>query len=133
MEFGTYLFFSGTCEEALKFYEETLGAKTEGVMKHAGTPSAEHVPAEWGDKVMHAKFKIGDSVIMASDVPPEQYAKPQGFSLSLGFKDAAEGEAIFNKLAAGGSVQLPFGPTFWAKGFGMCTDRYGIAWMVNCE
>jgi PhnB protein len=133
MELSPYLFFSGTCEEALKFYEENIGAKIEAVMKHAGSPMEEHVPAEWRDKVMHAKFKVGDVTVMAADTPPDHYAKPQGFALSLSSKDAAEGEAVFNKLAAGGSVQMPFGPTFWAKGFGMCTDRYGIGWMINCE
>jgi PhnB protein len=47
--------------------------------------------------------------------------------------DSARGEEIFNKLAEGGTVQLPYSATFWAKGFGMCVDRFGIPWMVNCE
>ncbi|HEY2960989.1 MAG TPA: VOC family protein [Pyrinomonadaceae bacterium] len=133
MEINPYLLFNGTCEEALKFYEQTLGAKIDAVMKHAGTPSEEHVPAEWRDKVMHARFTIGNDILMASDAPPDHYSKPQGFSLSISLKDSAKGEEIFNKLAANGSTQMPFGPTFWAKGFGMCVDRFGIPWMVNSE
>lgn len=117
MELSPYLFFSGNCEAALKFYEENLGAKIEAIMKHAGSPMEEHVPAEWRDKVMHAKFKIGDSTVMASDAPPDHYAKPQGFSLAISAKGVAQGEEIFNKLAAGGSVQLPVGTNVLGQGF----------------
>lgn len=133
MELNPYLFFEGTCEEALKFYEQTLGAKIETVFKHAGSPSEEHVPAEWRDKVMHAKFTVGNHVVMASDAPPGHYHAPAGFSLSISLKDIAKAEDIFKQLAEGGATLMPFGPTFWAKGFGMCADRFGVPWMVNCE
>jgi PhnB protein len=133
MQLNPYLMFNGNCEEALKFYEKTLDAKIQALMKNEGSPAAEHVPADWGDKVLHARFTIGDNVVMASDAPPGHYSKPQGFSISVGLNDTTRGEQIFNKLAEGGATQMPFGPTFWAKGFGMCVDRFGIPWMVNCE
>ena len=133
MEINPYLTFNGTCEEALKFYEQTLGAQIETMMKTEGSPMAEHMPPDWGDKIMHARFKIGNNVIMASDAPPGHYSKPAGFSISISLSDTTKGEQIFNKLAEGGSVGMPFGPTFWAKGFGMCVDRFSIPWMINCE
>jgi PhnB protein len=133
MEVSPYLFFSGVCEEALKFYEKTLGAKIDAVLKTEGSPAEYQMPPDWKDKVMHARFRIGGHVVMASDAPPDHYRAPQGISLSLSYPDVAEAEEIYNKLAEGGSVQMPFAPTFWAKGFGMCADRYGIPWMVSCE
>jgi PhnB protein len=133
MEANPYLSFNGTCAEALKFYEQTLGAQIEAVMKYEGSPMAEHAPPGWTDKVMHARFKIGNNVLMAADSPPGHYSQPAGISLSVSLNDSAKGEQIFNKLAEGGSVRMPFAPTFWAKGFGMCVDRFGIPWMVNCE
>lgn len=133
MHLSPYLMFNGNCEEALKFYEQTLGAKISAVMKNEGSPAAEHVPPEWLDKVLHATFSVDDNVLMASDAPPGHYAQPQGISIALGLNDVARGEEIFNKLAEGGTVQMPYSPTFWAKGFGMCVDRFGIPWMVNCE
>ena len=133
MELNPYIMFGGNCEAALKFYEQALGAKLDAVMKVAGSPAAEHMPPDWGDKVLHARFTIDGNVVMASDAPPGQFSQPQGFSLSLSLNDTAKGEELFNKLAEGGTVQMPFGPTFWAKGFGMCADRFGIPWMVNCE
>lgn len=133
MRLDTYLLFNGECEAAFKFYEKCLGGKIEGLITHAGTPAAEHVPAEWRDKILHARMTVGDQALMASDAPPGHYKQPQGFSVSIQLKDKAEGERIFNELSANGSVQMPFEQTFWAAGFGMCTDSFGIPWMVNCE
>ena len=133
MEVSPYIFFGGNCEEALKTYERILGAKIEGLMKHEGSPMEGQMPPDWKNKVMHARFTVGGHVLMASDAPPDHYHAPQGFSISLSYPDVAEAEDIYNQLAEGGSVQMPFSPTFWAKGFGMCVDRFGIPWMVSCE
>ncbi len=133
MQLNPYLFFNGQCEAAFKFYEQVLGGKIDGMLTHAGTPAEQQVPAEWRDKIMHARLIVGDQVLMASDAPPDHYEKPTGFSVSIQIKDKAEAERIFNALAEGGKVQMPFGQTFWAAGFGMCADRFGIPWMVNCE
>ena len=133
MEVAPYIFFNGSCEEALKTYEEILGATIEGMMRMEGSPVQEHMPPDWGNKVMHSRFSIGGRTLMASDAPPGHYREPQGFSLSVSYVDVAQAQEIYNKLADGGSVQMPFAPTFWAKGFGMCTDRFGIPWMVSCE
>lgn len=133
MQLNPYLLFNGDCEQALKFYEQTLGGKIESMMTFAGTPSAEHVPAEWADKVLHGSIKIDGHALMVSDAPPGHYQKPQGMSVSLSLNDRAKGERIFNALAENGTVQMPFEKTFWASGFGMCVDRFGIPWMVNCE
>jgi len=132
MEFSTYLFFNGQCADAFKFYEKCLGGKVEA-MTYAGSPAEKDIPAEWRDKIMHARLAVGDEVLMGSDAPPAHYKKPQGFSVSVSVKDVADGERIFKDLSEGGTVQMPFTPTFWAAGFGMCVDRFGIAWMVNCE
>jgi len=133
MHLNPYLLFNGNCAEAFKFYEQTLGAKIEAIMTFNGSPAAEHAPPEWGDKVLHASMLVDDVRLMGSDAPPPQYAKPQGFSVSISLNDRDKGEQIFNTLAEGGTTTMPFAKTFWASGFGMCTDRFGIPWIVNCE
>ena len=133
MHLNPYLLFNGDCAEAFKFYEQTLGGKIEALMTFNGSPAAEHAPPEWGDKILHASMVVGDQRLMASDAPPGQYAKPQGLSVSISLNDRDKGERIFNALAEGGTTTMPFAKTFWASGFGMCTDRFGIPWMVNCE
>jgi PhnB protein len=133
MQLNPYLLFNGQCEEAFKFYEQCLGGKIETMMTHAGSPAEEQVPAEWRNKILHASLKIGDEILMGSDAPPGHYERPQGFSVSIATKDVKEGERIFNALAENGRLQMPFAETFWAARFGMCVDRFGIPWMVNCE
>jgi PhnB protein len=133
MQLNPYLTFNGDCEEALKFYEQSLGGKIESLNTFAGTPAAEHAPPDWGSKIMHASIKIEGQRLMASDAPPGHYQQPQGISVTIGLNDPDKGERIFNALAEGGTVQMPFQKTFWASGFGMCVDRFGIPWMVNCE
>jgi PhnB protein len=133
MNVTPYLLFNGNCAEAFKFYEQTLGGKIEMISTYGDTPAAEHAPPGSADKVMHASMSIGDTRLMGSDAPPGHYSQPQGLSVALGLNDAAKGEQIFNALAENGTVQMPYQPTFWAAGFGMCVDRFGIPWMVNVE
>ncbi len=133
MQLTPYLTFNGRCEEAFQFYEQCLGGRIEAMMPHEGTPAAEHVPAEWRSKILHARLVIGDAVLMASDAPPDRYEQPKGISVSLGLTDTAQAERIFQALSEGGTVQMPLQQTFWAARFGMVVDRFGTPWMINCE
>jgi len=126
-----YLMFDGNCEEALNHYVSVLGAKIDMVMRNADAPPDMPCAPEQKNKIMHARFTIGGDVVMASDSPPEYVQKPQGFSVSMQIDDPAEAERKFTALLDGGQVTMPFGKTFWSKGFGMGTDRFGIPWMVN--
>ena len=117
MQINPYLFFNGQCEAAFKFYAECLGGKIDAMMTHAGTPAEEHVPAEWRNKIIHARLTVGDGVLMASDAPPDHYEKPQGFSVSIQIKDKAEAERIFNALAENGKITMPFREDFLGRRF----------------
>ncbi len=133
MPTSLYLFFNGQCEDAFRFYERSLGGKIEVMMLHEGTPAAEHVPPEWGKKVLHARLNLGGQTLMASDAPPSCYAQPKGFSVSLQIKEPGEAERVFRSLSEDGEIRMPMQETFWAVRFGMLVDRFGIPWMVNCE
>jgi PhnB protein len=132
MQVNPYLHYDGNCEAAFNFYVEAIGARIDVIMHVAGSPAAEHLPPEMADKVLHAQLSIDGEVVMGSDAPPGNFQKPQGFSISLQIEDPAAGEKTFQALAEGGTIRMPFGATFWSKGFGMCVDRFGIPWMVNC-
>jgi len=132
MQIDPYLFYDGNCEAAFKFYEEVLGGKIEMMLRNEDAPESMPTPPERKKKIMHARISIDGEVIMASDAPPDHFHKPQGFSLSLTVADPADAERRFTALSEGGSVNMPFGKTFFAKGFGMCSDRFGVPWMVNC-
>jgi PhnB protein len=132
MQINAYVFYNDNCEAALKFYEKVLGAKIEVLIRSEEAPA--DMPAAPGreKKIMHGRISIDGQVLMASDAPPEHYHKPQGFSVCLTIADPAEAERKFNALAEGGTLTMPFSKTFFAKGFGMCVDQFGVPWMVNC-
>jgi PhnB protein len=133
MKLNSYLTFNGQCEAAFKFYEQCLGGKIVAMVTHAGTPAEEHVPAEWRNKIMHARLVVADEVLMGSDAPPDRYEQSKGFSVTVGVDDPKDAERIFDALAKNGTVKMPIQKTFWAARFGMLVDQFGIPWMVNCE
>jgi PhnB protein len=128
-----YLFFGGRCEEALAFYGKTLGAKVDFMMRYRESPEAPPpgmLPAGYENKVMHTTFRIGKSVLMASDGCGEPL-EFKGFSLSLAVADETEARRAFDALAEGGKVKMPLTKTFWSPCFGMLADRFGIGWMIS--
>ena len=133
MQLNAYLSFNGNCEEAFKFYEKALGAKIDGMMTHAASPMASQTPANWQNKIMHARLTVNGQVLMGSDVPSDRYQLPKGVSIALHVKKAEEAERIFQTLSVDAKVDMPLQETFWALRFGMLRDRFGIPWMINCE
>ena len=128
-----YLFFGGNCEEAVAFYRAHLGAELLMLMRYKESPEPPPpgmVPAGYDDKVMHAAFRIGETMLMASDGCGEG-ARFEGFSLSLTVADEDAARRAFDGLAQGGQVGMPLGKTFWSPCFGMVTDRFGLGWMVT--
>lgn len=132
MQVNPYLTFNGQCAEAIKFYERVLGGKITFQQTWGESPMASEVPAETHNKIMHATIDLDGSNVMCADSPPDHYQAPRGIHITLNYKDPAEGERVFNLLAEGGQIEMPFQITFWSSGFGMCVDRFGIPWMVNC-
>ena len=76
---------------------------------------------------------IDGTLLMGSDAPPGRQQAKGGFSVSINVAKVADGESIFKALAENGHIVMPYQKTFWALGFGMCVDRFGTPWMVNCE
>jgi len=129
-----YLTFNGNCAEAFDFYGKCLGGKTTFSMTWGDSPMGEQMPAAAKGKLMHALFEARGHKIMGSDAPPQMpFEGYKGFSLAVYAASADEGKSLFNALSAGGKATMPYAPTFWAAGFGMLVDKFGVPWMVNCE
>jgi len=129
-----YLFFNGRCEEALEFYKKALGAEVVMTMRYKESPEPPPpgmVPPGFENKIMHTSFRVGQTVVMASDGCSTDAVKFEGFSLSLALSTPEEVDRIFNALAEGGQVTMPAGKTFWSPRFGMVTDKFGIGWMIS--
>jgi PhnB protein len=130
MQVQPYLFFDGSCEEAVEFYRSKLGARVEMLMRFKDSPEPGQNPPGAENKVMHTSFQIGDTTVMASDGRCLGQPSFQGFALSLTARDDADAQRLFSALSEGGQVQMPLGKTFFSSSFGMVADRFGVCWMV---
>jgi PhnB protein len=126
-----YLFFNGSCEQAIEFYRKALGADVTALVRFKDSPDPTMAPAVAGEKILHASLRIGESTVMASDGECQGHASFQGFSLSLSVPNEAEADRVFNALADGGQVKLPLTKTFFSPRFGMLEDRFGVSWMIQ--
>ncbi len=134
MKVESYLFFNGRCSEAIAFYEKAIDANTQFKMTFKEAPDPPPpgmIPEDWGDKIMHTAFSVGDTMIMASDSCAPESMEFKGFSLSLNVQNESDADRYFAALSEGGEVTMPLGKTFWSPRFGMLKDKFGIAWMVN--
>jgi PhnB protein len=132
MQVEPYLFFDGRCEEAIEFYKASLGAEVTMLARFKDAPSSDPamVPPGGEDKVMHARFRIGDTAVLASDGQCQGNPSFKGFSLSLNAASEDDAEKMFAALSDGGLVQMPLTKTFFSPRFGMVADRFGVSWMV---
>lgn len=134
MELEPYLFITGgKCEEALNFYKRIFGGDIAEVMRWKEAPAEMSMPAELGNRIMHATFRSPAVKFMASDAQPTTQYGDGPISLSLSTKDESEAKRLFDALAQGGKVEVPLEKAFWGALFGMLSDKYGIDWMVNCQ
>jgi PhnB protein len=123
--------FPGTCDAAFTMYEQVFGVKRTFSMTFGETPGGSHVPAESDDLVMHASIPLGSMTLMGGDMPKGRERGLEGFKISLDMPDQAEVRRIFAALSEGGSVEMALAKTFWTELFGMCTDKFGVGWMVS--
>ncbi|MBV8378314.1 MAG: VOC family protein [Verrucomicrobia bacterium] len=125
-----YLFFNGRCEEAIEFYRTALGAEVIMLMRFKDSPDPGMCAPGVENKVMHAKLRIGNTMVLVSDGRCEGELEFRGFSLSLTVQNEGEADRLFGLVAEGGQVQMPLTKTFFAPRFGMVADRFGVLWMI---
>ena len=110
-----YLFFDGRCEEALEFYKRALGAEVLMLMRYKESPEQAGIAQGTADKVMHARFRAGQSIILASDGYCAGNPSFEGFSLSLTVASESEADRFFTALADGGEIKMPLEKTFFPR------------------
>jgi PhnB protein len=133
MKLHTYLNYGGNCEEAFRFYEKHLDGRILAMMAHGEAPEPGNVPADWKKKIMYARMSLGETDLMASDVPPERFQPMRSVYLSLSVPSTAEAERIHALLSDGGQIFMPMAETFFAFRFSMLRDKFGTSWMIIHE
>jgi len=133
MVLNTYVNFAGKCDEALHFYEKHLGAKILTKMTFDQMPDPKQIPPGLEKGILHARIQIGDTMLMASDGPPDRVQPMRSAYLTLSVDSTAEAERIYKALSEGGEVFMPMAETFFAFRFGQFRDKFGANWMVIHE
>jgi PhnB protein len=126
----TQLNFGGNCEEAFRFYETNLGGQITMMMSQRQAPDA---PRGASDAIIHARMNIGETVLIANDVPASVFQRMRSVYLYLSVDSTAEAERIHKLLADGGEVYMPMEETFYATRFSMLRDRFGVSWSIIHE
>ena len=131
MKIHAYLIFDGQCADAFRFYQEVFGGELM-VMPFDGSPACGDVAPEHRNRTMHAGLDIGGELLMGSDcMPGDAYDGVKGCHISVQADDMGHAERLYRQLGTQGSVQMELQRTFWAEGFAMLTDRFGVPWMIN--
>jgi len=129
-QLNPYLNFNGNALQALEFYTSVFGG-TLNVSTFAdfGTPK----DAPDAGKVMHGQLETtAGYTIMAADTPPGmEYNGMHGFGVSLSGGDGDRLREYWERLSASGTVTMPLQKQAWGDEFGMCTDQFGVPWLVN--
>jgi PhnB protein len=125
-----YLGFRDNAREAMDFYHSVFGGDL--TTTTFGSMHATDDPAE-NEKIMHAELNTPNGMtIMASDTPNSMEFAPGGaISVSISGADEAELRGYWDTLSDGGTVGMPLERAPWDDIFGMCTDRFGIEWMIS--
>ncbi|WP_116131553.1 VOC family protein [Tropicimonas sp. IMCC34043] len=128
-----YLFFDGTCREAMTAYAEILDAEILSMIPFSEAPEGEGMPDVPGDLIMHAGLGFHGQYLMASDDMPGRNKVPASSHVMVSLADLDAAHEVFDRLAEGGEVRMPFAPTSWSAGFGVLRDRWGQLWMVGTD
>ncbi|HEU4897351.1 MAG TPA: VOC family protein [Actinomycetota bacterium] len=124
-----YIGFESSARQAMEFYREVFGGDLRvNTFGEYGSPDAAEA-----DKVMHAQLETDRGfTLMASDTPAGMQRNPgDNITISLSGDDGDELRGYWEQLSDGGTVTMPLEKQMWGDEFGMCTDRFGVPWMVN--
>ena len=127
MRLDTYVNYRGTCEAAFRFYEQHLGGRITGLVRHGDQPNP-NIPANWKDKVLHARVEIATMTLMGADIPAAEPMRSAYLTLTVDREEDAE--RIYALLTEGGEIFMKMERTPFANRFAMLRDRFGTSWML---
>jgi PhnB protein len=127
------LFFNGTARAAITAYARIFDAPMPQMMTMADGPPGMDISAERRDWIMHCEMKLGTGTLYLSDDYAANTPAMEGSSIMVSLPTATAAKAVFDQLADGGTVRMPWEATFWSAGFGSLTDAFGIRWMIGTD
>jgi len=130
-----YLNFLGNTEEAMNFYRSVFGGEFSAFQRFNTVPGHEKMPEAEQKKIMYASLPMGkDDVLMATDALEsmgQTLTIGNNFYININSESVEETDRLFKALSAGGKIEMPLNKTFWGAYCGMCSDKFGMQWIIN--
>ncbi|SCF48525.1 PhnB protein [Micromonospora matsumotoense] len=140
----THLNFRGDARAALEFYRSVFGGRST-VVSYGDLGMPKDLPD--ADRVVFGQVTADNGfAVMAYDVPgqapaaaaPTATTRENGMTLtgerffvSVRGDTDEEVRVLWERLAEGADLIEEYGPSPWAPGFGMLTDRFGVTWILD--
>ena len=125
----------GNTGEAMDFYKSVFGGEFTAYQRFKDMPGCEKMPLHEQEKFMHITLTTPKGhLFMATDVLESMEQKViagNNHYVCVHTESEAETEQLFNGLSAGGKIEMPVNKTFWGAYCGMCTDKFGIQWLLT--
>jgi len=131
MKIKSHLTFSGNCRQAFERYHAIFGGSLR-LLSYADSPAANHIPAAWKSKIVHATLALADSELAGADVLPDDYKVPQGFYILFEPRNPDEARRVFIALSENGDVHISLQAVFWSTCYGKLVDQFGTPWEISC-
>lgn len=134
-----YLTFPGNCEEAFNFYRSVFGGEFLYVGRFSDIPSNEGVmlPEYKLNRIRHISLPIGKGAVLMGSDSGEDWSPEvkigNNISLSVTAESKEDADRFFQNLSNEGKIIMQIGDVFWGSYYGMCTDRFGVNWMVSYD
>ncbi|MCA1589089.1 MAG: VOC family protein [Acidobacteria bacterium] len=130
-----YLNFHGNAEDAFNFYKSVFGGEfMGGIMRFGDMPDSENLSEEDKNKVMHVGLPLGDSWLMASDLPEsmgKKFTAGNSVQVMISPDSREEADRLFKALSESGKVEMPMADQFWGAYYGEFADKFGVNWMIH--
>ena len=134
-QINPYINFNGNAEEAFTFYKSVFGGEFTQVIRFKDLASDEFpIPEIEANKIMRIVLPIGNTILIANDVPEvlgRVNENENRSKIAVRAESREEAESLFNGLSADGTVEMPMGDSPWGSTFGMFRDKFGIEWTVE--
>jgi PhnB protein len=129
-----YITLEGKVKEAIRFYEEAIGAEILSLATYGDMPNMpETFTDELKELVAHAKLQIGGSELMLSDAFGGIIAAGKQVTICITTNDVQHSRGIFEALQQGGTINMPFKEEPFSPGFGDVTDKFGVTFQIYTE
>lgn len=130
-----YINFNDNTEEAFTFYQSVFGGELRIVRFKDLNEDDMGVTGDDRNKIAHIALPLSDGTLLMGDDGSAVFGQPfpenSNFSINLEAESADETKKLFNALSEGGEQKMPLQQTEWAEKFGMCTDKFGVTWMLS--